>query len=66
MNVRLGERVLVEQAWEDETGQYHDEYAVITNIGDDDLLTLNFDEPKVNEFLAGAEYHPNDIQLVEA
>lgn len=37
--LKVGDIVIVEQAWEDETGFYHDEYAVIESF---EPLKLNW------------------------
>lgn len=56
-----GDRVLVEEAWEDETGAYHDEYATVVAV-DGSQLTLEFDDPRVDKFLYGAVYDDLDVQ----
>ena len=30
--IRIGDRVLVEQAWEDEAGNYHDDFATVKDV----------------------------------
>ncbi len=36
--MKIGDNVFIEQAWEDESGQYHDEYATISRILSDGTL----------------------------
>lgn len=54
--------ILIEQAWEDESGQYHDEYAKVLSISADGTMTLEFPcaTPEVQEFLEGAIYNAYD------
>ena len=62
--IQAGDRVLVEQAWEDEAGNYHDEYATVTHVRDDGSIDLKFDERRINEFLRSAEFKVSDVQKV--
>lgn len=41
-DLKVGDEILVEQAWEDETGNYHDEYAKIIEINKKGEMTLDF------------------------
>lgn len=63
--IKVGSRVFVEQAWEDQVGNYHDEYATVSKIDDRGRLSLIFDLPEVTKFLKGAEYRAEDVELVE-
>ena len=55
---KVGDTVYVEQAWEDQAGHLHDEYAVITSIRNGGLSAkLKFKNQKVNAFFYGY-YHP--------
>lgn len=61
---KIGDKVLVEQAIEDDKGNYHDEYATIIWIDEDSgACKLKFDKPFVDEFLDGIEYKKEDLQL---
>ncbi len=62
--VEVGETVLVEQCWEDETGTYHDEYAEVLSV---DPLQLNFLNVRheVAMFLLISEFTEEDISYVE-
>lgn len=62
--IKVGSRVFVEQAWEDQTGNYHDEYATVKAIDQRGRLSLTFDTPEVTKFLQGAEYRAEDVELV--
>ena len=59
--IQIGKRVLVEQAWEDEAGYLHDEWAEITGINEDGSLALRFDTKKVNDFLKSSEFFPENV-----
>ena len=54
---RVGDRVMVEQAWEDETGAYHDEHAEIVALMSDGTAHLEFDL---------GEYDPESFESVKA
>ena len=60
--LKVGDTILVEQAWEDELGQYHDEYAKIRAINKEGKMKLNFEDvsQEVREFLQGAEFDSKD------
>lgn len=63
-NLRVSDVIFVEQAWEDERGHYHDEYAKIINIKKDGLLELSWlrVKPEIGTFLNDAEYFANDYE----
>jgi len=63
--IKKGDTVLVEQAWEDESGQYHDEYAEIISIGINGELSVKFlnVSDEVQEFLKGMEWWPDQVSL---
>lgn len=61
--IRIGERVLVEQAWEDEGGNYHDDFATVKDIRGGSIY-LKFDRPEIDEFLDGCDYEPYQLQRV--
>ncbi len=56
-NLVPGDIILVEQAWEDAAGYYHDEYAQIASIKEDGELELIFYQAteKAQEFLADCD-----------
>lgn len=35
MSIRVGDEILLEEAWEDEAGHYHDEYVTVARIEPD-------------------------------
>jgi hypothetical protein len=61
--IQPGDRVYIEQAWEDEAGQYHDAEATVLKK-ESIFLTLKFDEPEIDEFLEGAEYTIYDVEKI--
>lgn len=60
--IKIGDEIYVEQAWEDESGAYHDEYAIVQEIDDKGFMKLKFDKDEVNDFLADAEYNVKDFE----
>lgn len=62
-NIKIGDIIEVEQAWEDESGAYHDEFPTVvgieTNTG---RLELQFDSKEIDKFLAGAEFYAKDYK----
>lgn len=54
-NLSIGDIVMVEEAWEDEAGHYHDEAARILAIDERGELSLDFFEARrnVKKFLKG-------------
>lgn len=61
-NIQVGDTVYIEQAWEDTTGQYHDEYAEVKSIDEDGDMALEFDNLDVTMFLSGAEFNVKDYK----
>lgn len=52
--IKVGDKIEVQQAWEDEAGNYHDEFAEVLSINQETgELTLDFDEapPLVKKWL---------------
>lgn len=49
-NIKVGDRVLVEQAWEDESGAYHDDYAEVVAIENGEVF-LKWEDPKVEKWM---------------
>lgn len=62
--ITIGDNILIEQAWEDEAGNYHDEYADVESIDDKGNMTLKFINvsPEVEEFLDGCVFNVKDYQ----
>lgn len=62
-NIKVGDIIEVQQAWEDETGNYHDEYAKVLSINEETgEMKLDFDRDDINEFLQSAEYFAKDYK----
>jgi len=67
-NLKVGDIISIEEAWEDEAGHYHDANAEIIAIHKDGELELDFKEElgnskDVREFLAGTDgYMANDYK----
>ena len=62
-NIKVGDMIEVEQAWEDETGNYHDEYAQVLSINEETgEMKLDFGRDDINEFLQGAEHFAKDYK----
>lgn len=59
--MKIGDKVFVEQAWEDEAGDYHDEIAEVVAINDG-LVTFKFDRQDVMDWLSGCEYKAEDYE----
>lgn len=54
--MKAGDRVFIEQAWEDEAGYFHDAYAEVIGVAADGELRLLFDDKAVDDFYGnGAE-----------
>lgn len=60
--VNVGDTILVEQAWEDDAGGYHDEFAKVLEIDENGEMTLEFFNaaPEIREFLAGSDGYIRD------
>lgn len=61
--IKVGNKILVEQAWESEDGSYHDEYAIVKSIGKNGELDLDFFDCRleIKDFLKGAEFNIKDF-----
>lgn len=69
-NAVIGDRVFIEQAWEDGAGHFHDAYAEVIGIADDGELRLRFEDKAVDDFYgngaAGAGYGTDtEVEVVE-
>ena len=65
-NLKVGDIILVEQAWEDEHGNHLDESAEIIAVKENGELELNFLQApeKVKKFLEGATFMANDYEKI--
>lgn len=61
--IKIGDRVYIQQAWEDEQGNYHDEFADVVSIMGG-FAKLKFDKPEIDEFLDGADFEIENLELV--
>lgn len=63
-NIKVGDTIEVQQAWEDEAGQYHDEFAEVNAIEEDGRLDLGFPNTtdETNTFLRGMDYFAKDYK----
>jgi hypothetical protein len=60
---KIGDRVLVEEAWEDEAGHYHDDFATVKNIRGGSTY-LKFDRPEIDAFLDGCDYEAYQLKHI--
>lgn len=62
-NIKIGDVIEVQQAWEDESGAYHDEFPTVVGIETETgRLELDFGEKKLNDFLSGADFFAKDYK----
>ena len=70
-NLKVGDVIVIEEAWEDELGQYHDESAEIKGINDNGELTLEWilnnytkeQQEDIKNFLSNTDgYMANDYK----
>ncbi len=62
-NIKVGDIIEVQQAWEDEAGNLHDEFPTVLAINNDNgEMTLDFGRQEINDFLARAEFFAKDYQ----
>lgn len=59
--IKVGDTILVEQAWEDDSGMYHDEYAKVLSIDENGDMKLKFKRKKINEYLKSATFNVKKI-----
>ncbi len=59
-NLKVGDVIEIEQAWEDEQGNYHDENPTILEIKENGELKLDFGRKDINKFLSSAEFFAKD------
>ena len=60
--VKVGDIIEVQQAWEDEAGVYHDEFAEVLSIAKFGEMDLKFENEIVNKFLKDAEFYAQDYE----
>ena len=63
LSLDVGDEVFVEQAWEDQSGAYHDEYAEVVNIKPFKIVFHNV-KKKVRVFLDSCEFEPGQVVRV--
>jgi len=61
-NIKIGDTILVEQAWESESGDYFDEFAIVEDIDSAGKMKLRFARKDVNKFLEEAEFFAKDYK----
>lgn len=59
--IKVGDEIYVEQAWEDQTGALHDEYAIVEAIDENGDMKLKFKRDDVNKFLEGSTFNIRDF-----
>ena len=70
--LKIGDKVFIEQAWEDEAGHYHDEHATISRILPNGELRFrigywknrNAKDEKIQAWLNQQELYSKDVQKV--
>lgn len=65
-NIKVGDIIEVQSAYEDETGAYHDEFPTVLEIKEDGRLSLDFGRKELNDFLESAEFYANDYKPEKA
>lgn len=61
-NIKVGDTVYIEQAWEDDAGNYADEYAEVLEIDPEGRMKLKFERDDITEFLSTAEHFVKDYE----
>lgn len=60
-NIKAGDVIEVQQAWEDEQGNLHDEFPTVLSIDEKTgELKLDFGRKETNDFLDTAEFYAKD------
>lgn len=70
--IKIGDEVLLEQAWEDEGGHYHDEHVTVSRILPDGRLKFRIGhwkkrkarDQKIQAWINKMEYYKEDINLL--
>lgn len=62
-NIKIGDVIEVQQAWEDEKGNLHDEFPTVTSVDSETgELKLDFGRKETNDFLDTAEFYAKDYK----
>ncbi len=59
--IKVGDTILIEQAWEDESGIFNDEYATVLSIDKNGDMKLDYKRKSINGFLENATFNVKDI-----
>jgi hypothetical protein len=62
-DLQVGDRVFIEQAWEDEAGHFHDDFAEIERISGGRFY-LKFERPEIDEFLKGCDWEEWQLEKI--
>lgn len=60
--IKVGDIIEIQDAWEDTSGAYHDEFPEVLAIDDDGDMKLKFDRKDITKFLESAEFNVKDYQ----
>jgi hypothetical protein len=68
--IKVGDELMIEQAWEDEAGYFHDQQATVSRIRQDGTLqfrighwkTRTAQEEKIQAFMNGCEWYAKDVE----
>lgn len=65
--VEVGDRLYIEEAWEDDSGAFHDEYVIVTKIYPDGHMRFRLDGDskkrwRVQAWLNQMEWYANDFE----
>lgn len=71
MKFKIGDEVLIEQAWEDEQGNYHDEFATVSKILPNGTIKFRIGhwkkrkskDQRIQAWLNKQEWYEKDLQL---
>jgi hypothetical protein len=61
-NLKIGDVIEVQDAWEDEAGGRHDEFPTILEIKEGGELVLDFGREEINKFCDNGEYFAKDYK----
>ena len=72
-NLKVGDEVLIEQAWEDQAGNYHDQVATVSKILEDGRLQFRIGHWKsrktrdqmIQAWLNKMEWRKEDVTVLE-
>lgn len=72
IEIKIGDTVLIEQAWEDQAGHYHDEQATVSRILPDGTLRFRIGnwktrkqrDQKIQVYLNSQQWYPNDVTIL--